>query len=86
MSAKRQPSVVSDHALLRWIERVIGSDIIARARAEILADGRDNVIPRIGSGRMHLRSIGATLVISNGLVVTVIKPERKKSVKAVRHG
>lgn len=86
MSAKRPNSLVSDHALLRWIERVIGSDIIDKARADILADGRANTIPRIGSGRLHLQSVGATLVISNGLVVTVTKPERRGKRQAVRHG
>lgn len=86
MSAKRQPSVVSDHALLRWIERIVGSDVVEKARADILAEGRAKIIPRIRSGRMHLHNVGATLVISNGLVVTVIKPERKKPMKAVRHG
>lgn len=86
MSSKRQNSVVSDHAVLRWIERVHGSGVIAQARAEILADGRDTLIPRIRSGRINLSAVGATLVTNNGAVVTVTKPERRGKPKAVRRG
>lgn len=86
MSTNRQKPPVSDHAILRWIERVHGSGVIAQARAEILADGRDSLIPRIRSGRINLNAVGATLVINNGSVVTVTKPERRGKPKAVRHG
>lgn len=85
MSTTPKSGIVSDHALLRWVERVMGSDIIAQARAEILGDGRAGAIPKIGSGRIHVRSLGATLLIRNGLVVTVTKPDKPARAKAVRH-
>lgn len=85
MSTPPKSGIVSDHALLRWVERVMGSDIIAQARAEILGDGRASVIPKIGSGKLHVRRLGATLVVSNGLVVTVTKPNKPARAKAVRH-
>jgi hypothetical protein len=68
MTSRRPPVDVSDHAVLRWLERIEGVDIQAIRRriqrsAEIAEDyGAPAVI--VGAAR---------LVIHNGVVVTVTK-------------
>ena len=60
---------VTDHAVLRWIERVDGVDL-AKVRAAILAQGREQWIAA-GVASVTLPDLGVSLVVRNGVVVTV---------------
>lgn len=74
----RQPRV-TDHAVLRWMERYMGFDIEA-VRASILTPERCEAI-ECGAARIHLPEEGVSLVINDqGAVVTVapINSERRK--------
>lgn len=61
--------VVTDHALIRYIERVLGYDLEA-VKALILTPDR---IKMIEAGAMDIRGDGYVLKIKNGTVITVIK-------------
>lgn len=69
--AKLGPPIVSDHALVRWLERITGVDIRASVEPEILAQGRGELIKRMGQGKIRLLEHDAQLVIRGGRVVTV---------------
>lgn len=47
-------------------------------RRQILADGRDKLIPHLVRGSLHLKAEGAVLCIENGRVRTVRLPEMLK--------
>lgn len=60
---------VTDHAIVRYMERCMGIDIDAVKR-ELLADGRENMIKKLRSGKFPMGN-GAKLVVVEGNVVTV---------------
>jgi cell division septum initiation protein DivIVA len=60
--------IVSEHALLRWLERVEGL-CLDSIRAHILADGTAAAIQFAKTGR--IKKQGYTLVVKNNTVVTV---------------
>lgn len=70
--------VVTDHAVIRWLERVHGMDIEAVRRA-ILAEGRGTWLAA-GATAIHANQIGVTLVAEKGRVITV-KPQSKRGVE-----
>ena len=73
---KTEPPIVSDHALVRWLERITGIDIRASVEPQILAHGRDDLIKRMGQGKIRLLEHDAQLVIRGGRVVTVEPADR----------
>lgn len=66
-----QRPCVSDHAVLRYLQRVLSLDI-DRIRGQILSDGRAELIRRIQSGKV--RTTEFTLVVRDQVVVSVIVP------------
>lgn len=78
-SAKTEPPVVSDHALVRWLERITGVDIRARVEPEILAQGRGELIKRMGQGKIRLLEHDAQLVIRGGRVAidAMLEPDER---------
>lgn len=60
---------VTDHAVLRWIERVRGVDL-EEVRGEILDQGREHWIAT-GVASLKLPTLGVVLVVRDGVVVTV---------------
>jgi hypothetical protein len=62
--------LVTDHAVVRYIERVLGVDL-ELAREAILADGRAEAIRAIGRGRIRIANSEAVLEVMDGRVVTV---------------
>lgn len=71
--------LVSDHALVRYLERVRGFDFDP-IRAEILSDGRRVAVQAMGQGRLPIGSDGLDLVVASGRVVTVA-PRIKRSLR-----
>ncbi len=66
-------AMVSDHALLRYLERVKGVDIDA-LRAEMLGEGRQALIQKLMSCKLPIGD-GARLIVQQRVVVTVITRE-----------
>jgi hypothetical protein len=71
----RTEPLISEHALLRWIERVEGVDLDA-LRAHILGGRTGESIKFAGSGTVI--KDGYTLVFKNRIVVTVHAGEKEK--------
>lgn len=65
------PQQVTDHAVIRYMERVMDIDV-DRLRHNLLRDGRAELIRTIGNGRLYTTD-GATLVIVDGKVVSVLR-------------
>lgn len=59
---------VSDHAVVRYLERKLNLDI--EQIKKDLVGGRENIIESIQSGRIKTQE-GYTLIIKNGSVVTI---------------
>lgn len=66
---------VSEHALLRYFEHVLGYDIEAMRKC-ILGDGRSEQIRAIGSGKLPLIE-GHKMIIKNNTVVSIYPPQYK---------
>lgn len=62
--------IITDHALLRYLERVRGIDIEA-VRKEILSERVMGVIRQLGSAKINLQN-GCRAVVDHGVVVTVV--------------
>jgi len=62
--------LVTDHALVRYLQRVVGMNI-DDLRRQLVSDGRATVIRQIECGRLRL-SDGLVLVVKGGKVVTVL--------------
>jgi hypothetical protein len=73
-------SGVTDHALVRWLERVRGLDV-ARERAECAAAVEDLVASGASGGWIK----GQWCVVKNGQVVTFM-PNKPSNSMRVRHG
>jgi aspartate/methionine/tyrosine aminotransferase len=67
------PVVVTDHAVVRWLERHHGLDMDA-VRATILDEGTEAAIKFVGTGKITKGDVA--LVVENRVVVTV-KPIAK---------
>lgn len=66
---------VTEHALLRYFEHVLGYDIEAMKKC-ILGDGRSEQIRSIGSGKLPLIE-GHKMVVKNNTVVSIYPPHYK---------
>lgn len=66
------PARVTDHALVRWLERVEGIDIRDKIEAAMFADGRAELVDRIVSGRIRIADTDTVLVIKNCSIVSVV--------------
>ena len=73
---KHENPVVTDHAIVRWLERVCGVDVRGQIEADILGGGRDELIARIGNGRIRVEGTRNTLVVRDGFVVSVVVEDR----------
>lgn len=75
---KREPVRVSDHAVLRYLERAMGFDIdLVRRHIAGICDGP------AGVGAVCVRSEGLRFEISNNAVTTVV-PDRQNPSNTTR--
>lgn len=68
--AEPPPPVVTDHALVRYLQRVMGIDV-DRFRRDLVADGRAKLIETMGEGRVATPD-GVVLIVVDGRVVSVL--------------
>ena len=73
--------VVSEHALLRYFERVLEYDLDVIRNGLLSKDVKD-LIKQMKSGRFPVG--GAFLVVRNGVVTTIETPELSRTKKAKR--
>jgi len=69
--------LVTDHAVVRYLERVMGVDVDA-VRAKILADGRRDLLPKIRFGKIRIADGSVVLKVREGRVVTVQTAEKSR--------
>lgn len=74
--ANSEAPVVSEHAMLRYLERVKGIDLEA-VRAEILGDGRAELIHKLQTCNLPLGG-GLRLLVRNRQVVSVVPHGSRK--------
>lgn len=67
---RRFEPTVSDHAVVRWLERVRGIDIEA-VRAEILDQGREQWAAE-GAVYVRVPALGVSLVAEQGRIITIV--------------
>lgn len=73
--------IVSEHALLRYLQNVKGVDL--RAIENEMLNGRRQIIMDTPSGRIKLPD-GTTMIFENNVIKTVFKPKRNRRVKRKR--
>ena len=64
--------LVTDHAVLRWLERIAGVDVRGPVVAAMLGEGRAELVQVIGNGQLRIAGTDAVLKIADGHVVTVL--------------
>lgn len=75
MPLKYEP-VITDHAMLRWLERVAGVDL-EEVRAAILSDGRAAWVAA-GSTYIRVPALDVAVVADQGRVITIIPTSRSR--------
>lgn len=70
LKAQSAGIIVTEHAMLRYIERVIGINM-DELRGKVLPESAETVAKAMG-GNVRLPVDGHTVVIKNGTVVTVL--------------
>lgn len=73
--------LVTDHAVLRYLERKHGLSIAA-VIDEMLGDGRAALVPKIGFGKVKCPGLGVVLQVRDGRVVTVKLPRTPPAFRA----
>ena len=63
--------LVTDHAIVRWMERIVGIDLRARFIADLLSQDRAEMIASMAHGKVRVNDTDVMLSICNGKVVTV---------------
>lgn len=72
-------ALVTDHAIVRYIERVMGvPELVEMIVDDLLADGREKTIPNIHASTKVRVGGRMQLTISCGHVVTVMSMEKEK--------
>lgn len=64
--------IVSDHSLIRYLERVKGIDVEA-LREEIVSDEMRTLYKSLGDGKYPIEQTGGRAVIKNGIVVSIVE-------------
>lgn len=65
---ERKTPMMTEHALLRYFERVLGYDLAAIERG-LLTESALSVLSQIGTGKIP--SVGCRLVAKDGVIVTL---------------
>ena len=63
--------LVTDHAIVRWMECIVGIDLRARFIADLLSQDRAEMIASMSHGKVRVNDTDVMLSICNGKVVTV---------------
>jgi hypothetical protein len=71
---------ISDHALMRYIERVYGLDIEA-IRTEVMSD---SIVAALKTGASAVTVKGVKMLVKDGVIVTVVTDEMRNAGKAKR--
>lgn len=70
-SADELGKLVTDHALVRWMERVVGIDLRAKFIEDMFTQARAELISTMAHGKVRVNDTDIILAVCNGKVVTV---------------
>lgn len=74
-----RPVAISDHALLRFLDREAGGDVGAMKSAISCALDRANgAADRIGAADYTVKVDGLAFVVRDGVLVTIAGPKRRR--------
>jgi hypothetical protein len=68
-------ALATDHAVVRWLERVVGVDVRAQFARDMLTPERAELASVLQNGRLRVNDSRVVLVICGGRVVSVIVEE-----------
>lgn len=74
---KRRRAMVTDHAIVRYVERALGLDIKGQVIDTLLADGRDEMVRAVGNGDIRIAGTPIVLRVRLGQVVTVLTEDMR---------
>lgn len=77
--------LVTDHAVLRWLERVSGLDVRGPVVESMLGEGRAAMVQSIKYGQIRIAGTEALLVVENSRVVTVLTHGDTRTPRGARH-
>ena len=78
------PDMISDHAVLRWLERVSGIDVRKQVAESMLAEGRAAAVRAMRNGKLRVPECDAVLVVENSRVITVLNASMTRHYNAKR--
>ena len=89
MAEDRRRLLVTDHAIVRYCERILGIDIKRAVVDELLGDGREEMVRGMVNGELRVGHTDIVLRVVNSQVITVIRndsrdghrPSKKPSVR-----
>lgn len=64
------PEMVTDHAVLRWLERVVGIDVRDRFIRDMLTPDRADMIAKMQTGKLRVHDTDVVLVVTGGRIIT----------------
>lgn len=64
--------MVSDHAVVRWMQRVVGLDLRQQFIASLLPPERAELVATMQSGRLRVHDTPVVLIVRGGVVASVI--------------
>lgn len=64
--------MVTDHAIVRWMSRVVGIDLRAKFVADLLPPERAELASTMKSGKLRVNDTNVVLVIRGGVVASVM--------------
>lgn len=64
--------MVSDHAIVRWMMRVVGIDLRQKFIANLLTHERAELIAAMQSGRVRVNDTNVVLIVRGGVVASVV--------------
>lgn len=67
----QRDALITDHAIIRWLERIVGIDIGRQVRDAILETVGEARLREIDNANLWLPDHGVQFVIRNGRVITV---------------
>lgn len=70
-TSKSDELIVSDHSLIRYLERVKGLDIEA-LRQEIVTDELKALYKQLGDGKYPIQQEGGRAVVKDGVIVSIV--------------
>jgi hypothetical protein len=85
MADDRRRLLVTDHAIVRYCERILGIDVKGSVVDALLADGREDMVRALVNGEIRIGKTDAVLRVRNGQVVKVLLNDSRAGHRTDKH-